>query len=64
MRVQIGAGHPHAGEYGVTATDDQAARNAKARGGAPRNGTLVNLENCQHGVDCCYVFPGEYHESA
>lgn len=62
LRVQIASGHPHAGEYGILASQelaDKLGRNRRVDG----TGRLVQLENCAHGNDCCYVFPGDFRTS-
>lgn len=59
LRIQITKGHPHAGEYGVLAGDELAERLDRNRR-VDGTGRLVQLENCPHGTDCCYVFPGEF----
>jgi hypothetical protein len=59
LPIEILAGHPHAGERGVMVGDAGAKRLGLKRF-ADGTGRLVALENCPHGNDACYVFPGDF----
>ena len=48
QRIQIVGDHPHTGEYG---TVREAAKTATAGWGL-----VVDLENCPHWTDSCFVF--------
>jgi hypothetical protein len=59
LPIEILGNHPHAGERGVIASTETAKRMGRALR-TPAGGRLVALDNCEHGTECCYVWPGEF----
>lgn len=54
-RVKIvGPKHPHRGEYGRFTSETITVIGQRM--------ALVKLEHCQHGMDACYVSPGDIRE--
>jgi hypothetical protein len=54
-RVKIvGPEHPHRGEYGRFTSETISVIGQRM--------ALVKLEHCQHGMDACYVSPGDIRE--
>jgi len=59
VRVQIASeNHPHYEEYGVI---PEPFQDVEVLIGGERM-IKVELENCPHGVDVCYIFKGQIRE--
>lgn len=47
-RIKIVGNHPHAGETGLISRAKKTALG--------KTGLVIKLENCEHGIDECFVF--------